>query len=54
MSTTFETVMSTTEKRERAESEATEGLDEQALAKKARKDARVSVYCQCLMPHHND
>lgn len=41
MSTTFETVMSTTEKRERAESEATEGLDEQALAKKARKDARV-------------
>lgn len=41
MSTTFETAMSTTEKRERAESEATEGLDEQAIAKKARKDARV-------------
>jgi hypothetical protein len=40
MSVTFDT-SSVAEKREREESEATEGLDEQALAKKARKDARV-------------
>jgi hypothetical protein len=37
------TLANATEKRERDESENPEGLDESALAKKARKDARVSV-----------
>jgi hypothetical protein len=43
MSVTLSTLQHTTEKRAREDSEALEILDESALAKKARKDARVSL-----------